>query len=145
MGSNLATFQLDRNLLETHLLEVCRQNPRFHFEGGVGGLEADLAAQGPHRVAFSGKETQCDWLVDASGRGQFLKKKLGLLRETPIRHGSTWCWVEGLVNIEKLTDLPWSKVRNNRDRMKQGSFPPFLATNHFADNSRLLWVIPLHG
>ena len=145
MGSNLATFQLDRNLLETHLLKVCRENPRFHFEGGVGGLEADLAEQGPHRVAFSGKATQSDWVVDASGRGQFLKKKLGLLRENPIRHGSTWCWVEGLVNIEKLTDLPWSKVRNNRDRMKQGSFPQFLATNHFAGEGRWFWVIPLHG
>ena len=57
-GSNLATFQLDRNLLEAHLLKICGENPRFHFEGGVGGLEADLAEQGPHRVAFSGKETQ---------------------------------------------------------------------------------------
>jgi 2-polyprenyl-6-methoxyphenol hydroxylase-like FAD-dependent oxidoreductase len=145
MGSNLATFQLDRNLLEAHLLKICGQNPRFHFEGGVAGLETELAERGPHRVAFSGKETQCGWLVDASGRGQFLKKKLGLLRENPIRHGSTWCWVEGLVNIEKLTDLPWSKVRNNRDRMKQGSFPQFLATNHFAGEGRWFWVIPLHG
>jgi len=145
MGSNLATFQLDRNLLETHLLEICRQDPHFHFEGGVVGLEADLAEQGPHRVAFSGKETRCAWVVDASGRGQFLKKKLGLLRENPIRHGSTWCWVEGLVNIEKLTDLPWSKVRVNRDRMKQGNFPQFLATNHFAGEGRWFWVIPLHG
>jgi 2-polyprenyl-6-methoxyphenol hydroxylase-like FAD-dependent oxidoreductase len=145
MGSNLATFQLDRNLLEAHLLEICGQDPRFHFEGGVAGLEVDLAEQGPHRVAFSGKETRCQWLVDASGRGQFLKKKLGLLRENPIRHGSTWCWVEGLVNIEKLTDLPWSKVRVNRDRIKQGNFPQFLATNHFAGEGRWFWVIPLHG
>jgi 2-polyprenyl-6-methoxyphenol hydroxylase-like FAD-dependent oxidoreductase len=145
MGSNLATFQLDRNLLETHLLEICSQDPRFHFEGGVERLEADLAEQGPHRVTFSGKEVRCEWLVDASGRGQFLKRKLGLMRENPIRHGATWCWVEGLVNIEKLTNLPWSQVRVNRDRIKQGNFPFFLATNHFAGEGRWFWVIPLHG
>jgi flavin-dependent dehydrogenase len=145
MGSNLATFQLDRNLFEIELLAVCRQNPSFRFEGGVERLEVELAEQGEHRVTYSGKEVRCGWLVDASGRGQFLKKKLGLTRENQIRHGATWCWVEGLVNIEKLTDLPWQQVRVNRDRIKQGNFPQFLATNHFAGEGRWFWVIPLHG
>jgi 2-polyprenyl-6-methoxyphenol hydroxylase-like FAD-dependent oxidoreductase len=145
LGSNLATFQLDRNLLEAYLLKICGENPRFRFEGGIERLETDLAEQGPHRVAFSGKEIQTGWLVDASGRGQFLKKKLGLLRENVIRHGSTWCWVEGLVNIEKLTDRSPKEVRVNRDRVKQGNFPFFLATNHFCGEGRWFWVIPLHG
>src|SRR4029079_2685612 len=86
LGSNIATFQLDRNLLEAHVLKVCQAHPRFHFEGGVERLEANLAEEGRHRVSFSGHETQCDWVVDASGRGQFLKRKLGLMRENPIRH-----------------------------------------------------------
>ncbi len=145
LGSNLATFQLDRNLLEAYLLKICRDNPRFRFEGGIERLETDLAEQGPHQVAFSGKETRTGWLVDASGRGQFLKKKLGLLRENTIRHGSTWCWVEGLVNIEKLTDRTPKEIRVNRDRIKQGSFPFFLSTNHFCGEGRWFWVIPLHG
>lgn len=145
LGSNLATFQLDRNLLEAHLLEICRADPRFRFEGGVERLEVDLAEEGPHRLSFSGREVECEWLVDASGRGQFLKKKLGLTRENAIRHGATWCWVEGLVNIEKLTDRTPAQIRVNRDRMKQGNFPFFLATNHFCGEGRWFWVIPLHG
>ena len=145
LGSNLATFQLDRNLLEAHILEVCRENPRFHFFGGVERLEADLAEEGPHRVAFSGNEVRCTWLVDSSGRGQFLKRKLGLARENPIRHGSTWCWVDGLVNIEKLTDRTRTQVRLDRGRNKQGNYPFFLATNHFAGEGCWFWVIPLHG
>jgi 2-polyprenyl-6-methoxyphenol hydroxylase-like FAD-dependent oxidoreductase len=145
LGSNLATFQIDRNLFEQHLLKICRENPRFRFEGGVERLEADLTEQGPHRVAFSGREVETDWVVDASGRGQFLKKKLGLVRENAIRHGSTWCWVDGLVNIEKLTDRTSREVRINRERMKQGNFPFFLATNHFCGEGRWFWVIPLHG
>jgi 2-polyprenyl-6-methoxyphenol hydroxylase-like FAD-dependent oxidoreductase len=145
LSSNIATFQLDRNLLEAHLLEVCEQNPRFHFAGGVERLDAEIAESGRHRVLFSGNEVHCDWLVDASGRGQFLKRKLGLMRENPIRHGATWCWVDGLVNIEKLTDRAPKQIRVNRERMKQGNFPYFLATNHFCGEGRWFWVIPLHG
>src|SRR5262249_51010311 len=145
LSSNLATFQLDRNLLEARLLEMCRENPRFRFEGGAERLEAHVAEQGEHRLAFSGKEACCTWLIDASGRGHVLKKKLGLLRENAIRHGWTWCWVEGLVNIEKLTDRSLKEVRVNRDRVKQGNFPFFLATNHFCGEGRWFWVIPLHG
>ena len=145
LGSNIATFQLDRNLLEAHLLEVLKSHPKFHFEGGVEQLEASLAENGPHRVSFSGRELSCQWLVDASGRGQFLKRKLGLSRENSIRHGSTWCWVEGLVNIEKLTNRTPKQIRINRDRIKQGNFPYFLATNHFCGEGRWFWVIPLHG
>src|SRR5207248_42089 len=33
--SNLATFQLDRNLLEEHMMRVNVENPRFRFVGGV--------------------------------------------------------------------------------------------------------------
>jgi 2-polyprenyl-6-methoxyphenol hydroxylase-like FAD-dependent oxidoreductase len=138
LGSNLATFQLDRNLLEAHILEVCKENPRFRFAGGAEKVEAELAGEGPHKVMFSGSEAQCEWLVDASGRGQFLKRKLGLSRENPIRHGSTWCWVDGLVNIEKLTGRSPKEIRVNRDRVKQGNFPFFLATNHLAGEGPFL-------
>ncbi len=144
-SSNIATFQLDRNILEAHMLETCKQNPRFRFEGGVERLEPEVAEGGRHRVSFSGRDVECDWLVDASGRGQVLKRKLGLLRENSIRHGSTWCWVDGLVNIEKLTRRTPKQIRMNRDRMKQGNFPYFLATNHFCGEGRWFWVIPLHG
>jgi hypothetical protein len=53
--------------------------------------------------------------------------------------------VEGLVNIEKLTDRTPKEIRVNRDRIKQGNFPFFLATNHFCGEGRWFWVIPLHG
>ena len=96
-------------------------------------------------MRFSGHEVSSEWVVDASGRGQFLKRKMGLTQENSIRHGSTWCWVEGLVNIEKLTDRSPKEIRVNRDRMKQGNFPYFLATNHFCGEGRWFWVIPLHG
>jgi flavin-dependent dehydrogenase len=145
LSSNLATFQLDRNLLESHLLKVNQENPRFHFAGGMQGLDAEISETDQHRLFAGGAETRCRWLVDASGRGHFLKRKLGLAQENDIRHGATWCWVDGLVNIEKLTDRSPKAVRLSRDRMKQGNFPYFLATNHFCAEGQWFWVIPLHG
>lgn len=144
-SSNLATFQLDRNKFEAHLLATAREHPRFRFVGGVQNLDAELNPEGRHRISFQEGAAECSWVVDCSGRGGFLKRKMGLAQSNNIRHGSTWCWVEGLVNIEKLTDRSWTQVRLSRDRMKQGNFPFFLATNHFCAEGMWFWIIPLHG
>lgn len=144
-SSNLATFQLDRNKFEEHLLATAREHPRFRFVGGVQNLDAELNPDGRHRISFNGSAAECSWIVDCSGRGGFLKRKMGLAQSNNIRHGSTWCWVKGLVNIEKLTDRSWTEVRLSRDRMKQGNFPFFLATNHFCAEGMWFWIIPLHG
>jgi flavin-dependent dehydrogenase len=145
LSSNIPTFQLDRNVFEAYLLRLLSADPRFQFAGGAAGLEVELSETGLHAVRFSGMETTAEWVVDASGRGHFLKKKLGLLHENPIRHGSTWCWVEGLVNVEKLTGRPLRDIRIDRHRNKQGNMPYFLATNHFCAEGMWFWIIPLHG
>src|SRR5215469_6899912 len=89
--SNIATFQLDRNLLEEHLLQTNQQNPRCQFLGGASNLAVDLAENGGlHTVRFDGGEVKARWVVDASGRGKVLKRKLGLVQQNPIRHGSTF-------------------------------------------------------
>jgi flavin-dependent dehydrogenase len=143
--SNIPTFQLDRNLIESHLMLLNRANPRFTFHGGVRNLEIEISEQGDHRVSYSGNQVTSRWVVDTSGRSGFLKRKFDLKQENAIRHGSTWCWVDGLVNIEKLTDRPWLQVINNPERRKLGHLPFFLATTHFCDEGQWFWVIPLHG
>jgi hypothetical protein len=50
------------------------------------------------------KTVAAPWLVDASGRNRVLAKKLGLTAKSPIEHGASFAWVDGLVDIEKLTD-----------------------------------------
>ena len=154
--SNLATFQLDRNVLEAHLMEVNRQNPRFTFIGGVRNLKIDLAPEdGPkqdhkaakqnHKVTWDGGEVDAPWVVDASGRPGILKRSLHLAKKNNIRHGSTWCWVDGMVNFEKMTHLSHSEVINNPLRQQLGNFPFYLGTSHFCGEGRWFWVIPLHG
>ena len=144
--SNIATFQLDRNALERHLMESNRQDARFRFAGGVRHLDVELSGdEEPHRVVCNRGETRCRWVVDTSGRSSVLKKKLGLQKDSPIRHGATWCWVEGLVNYEKCTDLTWKEVLLDPARQKTGNFPYVNATSHFCGKGRWFWVIPLHG
>ncbi|HXU46245.1 MAG TPA: FAD-dependent oxidoreductase [Thermoanaerobaculia bacterium] len=153
--SNIATYQLDRNVFEEGLLEACRPDPRFAFEAPISGLEVDLnnaaeTADGRHAFRFkdpSGEEVAgtARWVVDASGRWRYLAKKLGLMTESPIRHGTSFVWVEGLLDAEKLTDLSEPEIRKRRDRRETGHMPFFLATNHFCGDGYWFWTIPLHG
>ncbi len=144
-GSNIATFQVDRNKLEAHLLRINLDSPRFRFECGVRDLDIAFSTTGDHVVTHAGGQATCRWFVDAAGRGGLLRRKLGLEEPNSISHGSTWCWVDGLVDIEKLTNRTRGEVLLDRGRMKQGSFPFFLATNHFCAEGQWFWVIPLHG
>ncbi|MEZ5393227.1 MAG: tryptophan 7-halogenase [Bryobacterales bacterium] len=143
--SNIPTFQLDRNLLEAYLLEQNSADKRFRAVLGARRLDVDLAEDGPHEVRWADGRAEARWVVDAAGRGGVLRRKLEIEKPSPIRHGSTWCWVDGLVDIEKLTSRTPSEVRHDPRRRQTGHFPQFLATNHFCAESEWLWVIPLHG
>jgi len=147
--SNIATYQLDRNKIEAELLRLNLESPNFTFCAPAGDLEVALSDCGPHAVSLTagGKSVtaQAEWVVDTSGRGKVLARRLNLARPNPIRHGSSFCWVEGLVNVEKLTDLTPREIRLRRDRAALGHLPVWLATNHFCGEGFWFWVIPLQG
>lgn len=147
--SNIPTFQLDRNEFEAELIRLNCQDARFQMATPVRDIRVDLGGdEQPHRVRFTrgGQEThvECRWLVDASGRRRFLAKKLGFARKNSIRHGATFFWLDGLTDIEKLTDADRRAWRLRPDRRQTGHFPFFLATNHFMGRGFWFWVIPLH-
>lgn len=148
--SNIPTYQLDRNTFEAELLRVCSADPRFRLAAPVEGLAIDLGTGGArhgfrYRTAAGETRGQARWVVDAAGRGRVLARQLGLQRPSPIQHGSTFCWVEGLVDIERLTGRSATEVRLKRERSALGHVPHFLATNHFCGEGFWFWVIPLHG
>ncbi len=147
--SNINTYQLDRNKFEGELLRVNLSDPNFTFCSGAADLDVRLSEDGEHAFSFKadgrGTSGRARWVVDTSGRGRFLARRLGLAREGNIRHGSHFFWVEGLVDIEKLTNLTPRQIRTRRDRAALGHTPAWQATNHFCAEGLWFWTIPLHG
>jgi hypothetical protein len=147
--SNIATYQLDRNKIEAELLRLNLGSPNFTFRAPACDLEVSLSDCGPHALSFTADGLSitalAEWVVDTSGRGKFLARRLGLAESNPIRHGASFLWVEGLVNIEKLTDLSPKEIRLRGDRAALGHLPVWLATNHFCGEGFWFWVIPLQG
>lgn len=149
--SNICSYQLDRNRMEEELLHRNSMNPRFRFLGGSEKLRIQLAEEAgtPHVVSVQQngveRRIQCGWVVDTTGRNRVLAKQLDLRRPSPIEHGTYFAWVDGLIDIEKLTDRSRREVRLNPDRAHTGHLPFWLATNHFMGEGFWLWVIPLRG
>jgi flavin-dependent dehydrogenase len=147
--SNIASYQLDRNKIEGEMLRLNLESSNFVFYAPVTSLDVRLSNEGPHSVSFKASNVnlalEAEWVIDTSGRGKFLARKNALLKENPIRHGASWFWVEGLVNIEKLTDRSPQEIRLKRDRAATGHLPIWLATNHFCGEGFWFWVIPLQG
>lgn len=150
--SNIATYQLDRNVFEGAVLEKNRENPNFELLNPTTDLHVDLAEDGgvsPHTFRFkvAGAEVtgRAGWVVDASGRNRFLVKREELNRPSPIKHGSSFLWVDGLLDPEKITNLDRKALRVRKERSALGHFPTFLATNHYCGEGYWFWEIPLHG
>jgi flavin-dependent dehydrogenase len=148
--SNIGTYQLDRNKLEGEMLRLNLQQSNFTFQSGISNLSVSLSDDGgSHSLSYQVGDEQVNatagWVVDTSGRGKFLARKLGLARQNPIRHGAHFFWVEGLVNLDKLTDLSPREIRLKKDRSAIGHLPFWLATNHFCGEGFWFWVIPLQG
>jgi 2-polyprenyl-6-methoxyphenol hydroxylase-like FAD-dependent oxidoreductase len=147
--SNIATYQLDRNKLEAEILRRNRESPGFELIHPATGLHVELAEDGPHAFRFQAGGRQiagrAAWVVDASGRNRFLARRGKLERPSPIDHGSSFLWVEGLLDPEKLTNLDRRTARVRPERSTLGHLPTFLATNHFCGECFWFWVIPLYG
>src|SRR6185369_15869720 len=95
--SNINTYQLDRNKFEGEMLRVNLANPKFEFAPGITDLDVVLAERGGlHSFSFKTAERtvrgNTSWVVDTSGRGRFLARRLGLAREGAIRHGAHFFW-----------------------------------------------------
>lgn len=148
--SNINTYQLDRNKFEGEMLRVNLEKPNFEFAPGCTDLDVTLSETGglhsfSFKVAGLEQSGTTRWVIDTSGRGRFLARRLGLARQGAIRHGAHFFWVEGLLDIEKLTGLSPQQIRTRPDRSALGHTPAWQATNHFCDEGLWFWTIPLHG
>lgn len=153
--SNVASYQVDRNTFEEEMLRRNLENPRFTLGAPVRDIQVEWGeGEEPHRVELehvvNGTETtsrsvRTGWVVDATGRVRLLAKRKKLARANPIRHGAYFWWVEGRVNVDRLTGMSWKQNRLRRDRAALGHLPPWQATVHFMKEGLWFWVIPLRG
>jgi len=147
--SNIPCYQLDRNVFEAELLRLNQLDPNFELVAPVQDIDVELSEDGPHRVEFSEggekRTVETDWVVDTTGRGRLMAREFDIGQPSPIRHGASFMWVDGLVDIEKLTDMSLAERRLSRDRRATGHLPHWLATNHFMFEGGWFWVIPLRG
>jgi 2-polyprenyl-6-methoxyphenol hydroxylase-like FAD-dependent oxidoreductase len=149
--SNVPTYQLNRNAIEGELLRRnLAESDRYTFHAHALNAGIQLSEDGsPHTVTYTHegrtRVVTARWVVDAAGRAHVIQKKRQLERRNTIRHGSSFLWVDGLVNFEYLTDSTPKQVRLNPQRSFTGHLPFWLATNHFCEEGLWFWVIPLQG
>ena len=148
--SNIASYQLNRNTLEAEILRRNQEDERFELLTGVEKTKTTLAeSDEDHRleVVRGGAETQirARWVIDTTGRARLFAKRMGLRQQNPIRHGALFWWVDGLVDVEALTDRSAREIRLDPAKAHLGHLPIWLATNHFMTEGAWFWVIPLRG
>lgn len=147
--SNIPCYQLDRNVIEAELLRENQAAPSFDLLTAVQDIDIQLSENDLHEVRFTRdgrqRRVKATWVVDTTGRGRLLARQRELRESGPIRHGAAFMWVDGLVDIEKLTDASITQSRLHPHHRDTGHLPNWLATNHFMGDGFWFWVIPLRG
>jgi len=134
------TFQVDRGILENHMLDKARQSG-IDVRDGASVQTLSLADDGGrHRVtARIGNDTlavRTRWLVDSTGRQAKLKKQLDLAQNVDHDICSVWLRTAGKVDIDALgTGTDW--------RQRCGGNARWLSTNHMMGTGYWFWLIPL--
>ncbi|MGV3658828.1 MAG: NAD(P)/FAD-dependent oxidoreductase [Prosthecobacter sp.] len=143
--SRLPTFQLDRELLDEHLLkEACDFGCELLRPATIKTitLSEDTA---PHTLEIMPQEgtlrtVTTRWIIDASGKAAVLSKKLGLHRPIGEEHptSSVWC------RFRHVNGLDSFQSRKMHPRLMQGARSlRTTATNHLMGRGWWCWIIPL--
>ncbi|MDA1013428.1 MAG: hypothetical protein O3A00_03120 [Planctomycetota bacterium] len=147
--SNIPCYQLDRNRFEADVLKMNQADSRFEMLHPVQNLAVELSESDRHTISYRHGDTDysvsTEWVVDTTGRGRMLARQTDRRAPSPIDHGSAFMWVDGTVDLEKLTDRSPREIRLNKNRRETGHTPHWLATNHFMGEGFWFWVIPLRG
>ncbi len=138
---NYWNHQIDRGRFENEAFDRCVKAGVDAFRGyRVMGVELDR--EGGHTVTVQragGPETEIKarWVVDAAGRANILRTKLGLQAETDHHINASWFRLAGGLDIESLSDNEeWI------NRVPERGFRA-LATVHLVDAGYWIWLIPL--
>lgn len=140
------SYQIDRGRFENFLADQIvemgatllsgSQLREVHLESSEGSQ-----TQTDHRITFqsNGSENTIHsrWVVDASGRASFLKRKLNLEEDLGHDINAVWFRLEQTIQIDRwCDDADWRKLTGKVDRR-------WLSTNHLMGEGYWVWLIPL--
>lgn len=134
------SHQIDRGTFENDLIKMALEKG---IEVKMGAKVQDVSISDPnHEVTFSqGGSTSTlitRWVVDATGRGSFLKRKLGFAEPFDHNVNASWFRVDHKIDIDTWSDDPkW------HSHVEKGL--RYLSTVHLMDNGYWVWIIPLVG
>lgn len=137
-------YQVDRGRLENYLAKTVQEmGATLRADARVKQVELGDSAnqQEPHRITFEvDKEREsidCRWLIDASGRASFLKRKLNLAEDLGHDINAVWFRIDETIRIDDwCDDSTWQS--------RTGKVPRrWLSTNHLLGSGYWVWIIPL--
>lgn len=137
------SFQIDRGRFEN---ELARRNAEqgTDVRGGARVTEVEIGAGGAdHVVRFeqdgAPQEVRARWVVDAAGRANILKRRLGLEQDNAHDINSAWWRLDGGIVIDEWSDEPaWHERLPEEYRGKR-----MQSTNHLMGHGYWIWMIPL--
>ena len=134
------THQIDRGRFENELFRRCLKNGAEAFRGWrVQDVELGTDA---HTISLTQEEEEASvtarWIVDASGRGNILRRKLDLGTDTGHHINAAWIRLAGGLDFEEwgADDEEWL------DRMPERGLRRH-STTHLIDEGYWLWLIQL--
>jgi len=138
--SAVPSFQLRRDRLDQHVLDQAVAagaqllRPARARDAELGRFD--------HRVTFEQgsriSEVRCRWVIDATGRANFLGRRLGLMEKNEAHPtAAMWARWKGVKSIDDLAARgPVEFARRNLSSRRLG-------TNHYMRRGSWTWLIPL--
>jgi flavin-dependent dehydrogenase len=134
------SHQIDRGIFENDLIQMNRELG-VKIEMGSKVKDVEFGEE-QHTVTYElngeQKTLKARWVVDATGRGSFMKRKLGFAETVNHDVNAAWFRVDWKIDIDDWSDDPsWHAHVEPGLR--------YLSTVHLMDAGYWVWIIPLTG
>ncbi len=144
----IPSYQTDRGKFENDLRAMVEEDGVTLLEGyavrdvtlGAGDAdhEVEIVERRPDGTGAEARSLHARFVVDAMGRRRLLQRKLGLARESGIKHSSAWFRVKGIVKVGQLVD-----ESHERWHTRDVDGTRWLSTVHLMGLGYWVWLIPM--
>jgi flavin-dependent dehydrogenase len=136
---NAYTHQIDRGRFER---ELFNRNLSLGNDAVRGFAVSDVEVGKPHKIKlkhdFGEADVTARWIVDSTGRGNFMRRKLGIQTETGHNINAAWIRLAGGLDWEAWGEHDEEWMNRMPERGKR-----LYSTTHLVDEGYWLWLIQL--